>query len=158
MRTQLLRFVAVGATNTAITLIAYAAALHVGVGYLLAGAAAYSLGGLNGFMLNRAWTFAYRGRILPAAARYAVITGVGIGLNLALLRAAISLGVPRAAGELAAVAPVTLLSFALNRAWAFAPSDVPPLTPALVPGRARRRARRGAGARATDPAAAGDGG
>jgi putative flippase GtrA len=158
VRTQLLRFVAVGATNTAITLTAYAAALHVGVRYLLAGAAAYALGGLNGFLLNRRWTFGHRGRILPAAARYAVITAGGIGLNLALLRAAIALGVPRAAGELAAVAPVTLLSFALNRAWAFASSDVPSLTPALVPGCARRRVRRAARAGAADPAAAGDGG
>jgi putative flippase GtrA len=161
VRTQLLRFLAVGATNTAITLIVYAAALHVGVGYLPAGAVAYALGGLNGFLLNRAWTFAYRGRILPAAARYAVITAVGIGLNLALLRAAIAMGVPRAAGELAAVAPVTLLSFALNRAWAFAPpdsSDVSSLTPAMVTGRARRRVRRAARAGTTDPAAAGDGG
>jgi putative flippase GtrA len=157
VRIQLLRFVAVGATNTAITLIAYAAALHLGVRYLAAGATAYALGGLNGFLLNRRWTFAYRGRILPAAARYSVITAAGIGLNLLLLRTAIGLGVPRALGELAAVAPVTLLSFALNRAWAFAPQDVSSLTPALVPGRARRRVRRAARARTSDPAAAGDG-
>jgi putative flippase GtrA len=155
VRTQLLRFLVVGAANTAITLLAYAGAIHAGVRYLPAGAGAYALGGVNGFVLNRAWTFAHRGHILPAAARYAAITAAGIVANVALLRAAIALGVPHAAGEVAAVAPVTLLSFALNRAWAF-PSDVPSLPPALVPDRARRRLRRGARAGAADPAAAGD--
>jgi putative flippase GtrA len=156
VRRQLLRFIAVGISNTAITLVAYAAAIHVGVRYLPAGAAAYALGGVNGFLLNRTWTFAHRGDILPAAARYAVVTAAGILANLALLRAAISLGVPRAAGEVAAVAPVTLLSFALNRAWAFAVIDAPSLPPALVADRARRRVRRAARTGGADPAAAGD--
>ncbi len=156
MRTQLLRFVVVGASNTAITLAAYAVLVAAGVRYLPAGAVAYALGGVNGFVLNRTWTFAHRGHILPAAARYAVITAGGIAINLALLRAAIALGVPRAAGEVVAVAPVTLISFALNRAWAFAVIDVSPLPPALVPDRARRRVRHGARARVADPAAAGD--
>jgi putative flippase GtrA len=156
MRTQLVRFVIVGASNTAITLLAYAALVAGGVRYLPAGAAAYALGGVNGFALNRTWTFAHRGHILPAAARYAVITGAGIGVNLVLLRAAIALGVPRAAGEIVAVAPVTLVSFALNRAWAFAVIDASPIPPALVPDRARRRVRRGARARLADPAAASD--
>ena len=153
MRTQLLRFVTVGVANTAITLVAYAGALHLGVRYLAAGAGAYALGGVNGFVLNRAWTFAHRGHMLPAAARYAAITAAAIVANLLLLRAAISLGVPRPAGEVAAIAPVTLVSFAFNRAWAFASSDAPP---AVVTGRARRRARDGARAGATSGAAAGD--
>ncbi|WP_037409885.1 GtrA family protein [Candidatus Solirubrobacter pratensis] len=156
MRTQLLRFIAVGASNTAITLAAYAAALRLGVRYLPAGAAAYALGGVNGFLLNRTWTFAHRGHILPAGARYAAVTAAGIVANLALLRAAISLGVPRAADEVAAVAPVTLVSFALNRAWAFAVIDDPSLPPALVPDRGRRRLRRAARTGRADPAAARD--
>ena len=155
MRTQLLRFIAVGISNTAITLAAYAVAIHAGVRYLPAGAGAYALGGVNGFFLNRTWTFSHRGHILPAAARYAAVTAAGILANLVLLHAAISLGVPRPAGEVAAVAPVTLLSFALNRAWAFA-VHAPPLPPALVADRARRRVRRPARARGADPAAAGD--
>jgi putative flippase GtrA len=155
VRTQLLRFIVVGVSNTAITLVAYAAAIHVGVRYLPAGAAAYALGGVNGFLLNRTWTFSHRGHILPAAARYAAVTAGGMLVNLALLRAAIALGVPRAAGEIAAVAPVTLLSFALNRAWAFA-VDAASLPPALVPDRARRRVRGAARAGGADPAAASD--
>ena len=69
LRVQLLRFAIVGAANTAITLAAYAAAIHAGMPYLTAGAAAYALGGANGFVLNRTWTFSHKGRALPAAAR-----------------------------------------------------------------------------------------
>ena len=148
MRQQFLRFLIVGAANTAITLLAYAGAIHVGVRYLPAGAAAYSLGGVNGFVLNRRWTFAHHGRIWHTAVRYAAVTAIGVVLNLALLRLAVAIGVPRAGGEIVAVAPVTLLTFALNRAWAFAPSDVPPSPPAQLAGRARRRVRGRARARA----------
>jgi putative flippase GtrA len=153
---QLARFAAVGVANTAITLGAYAVAIHAGVRYLPAGAAAYALGGANGFALNRTWTFGYRGRALPAAARYAAVTAVGVLANLALLRVAVALGVPHAAAEVAAVAPVTLVTFALNRVWAFSSSDVvpPPVPPALVPRRARRGVSRPADGRCLDTAGA----
>jgi putative flippase GtrA len=155
VRVQLLRFATVGAANTAITLGAYALAVRAGMRYLPAGAVAYALGGVNGFVLNRAWTFSHKGRALPAAARYAAVMALGILANLVLLRTAVALGVPRAAAEAAAVAPVTLVTFALTRAWAFA-DDVPSLSPALVAGRLRRGMRRTARARVTDPAAASD--
>src|SRR5206468_2525583 len=122
--------------------------IHAGVRYLPAGAGAYALGGVNGFVLNRAWTFAHHGRIAWAAARYAAVTALGVIVNLALLRATVASGVPRAGGEVAAVAPVTLLTFALNRAWAFPASDVPSYSPALLAGRARRWLRDRARARA----------
>ena len=157
MRRQFLRFLIVGVSNTAITLLAYAGAIHVGVRYLPAGAVAYSLGGVNGFALNRRWTFSHTGRIWHAAVRYAAVTAIGIFLNLVLLRLAVAIGVPRPAGEVAAVAPVTLLTFALNRAWAFAASDVLSYPPAQLAGRARRWVRGRVRARtASGTAGAGD--
>jgi len=157
VRKQFFRFLVVGVSNTAITLLAYAGAIHVGVRYLPAGAVAYSLGGVNGFILNRRWTFSHSGRVARSAVRYAAVTAIGVFVNLVLLRAAVALGVPRAAGEVAAVAPVTLLTFALNRAWAFAASDVPSYPPAQLAGRARRRVRGRVRARAASgTAGAGD--
>jgi putative flippase GtrA len=155
---QFLRFLVVGASNTAITLLAYAGALHLGVRYLPAGACAYALGGVNGFVLNRSWTFSHHGRKAGAAVRYAVVTAIGVLLNLVLLKTAVALGVPRAAGEVASVVPITLITFALNRAWAFSASDVPSSPPALAAGRARRLVRGSARARPAGGAAAGDGG
>jgi putative flippase GtrA len=148
--------VIVGAGNTALTLIAYAIAIRLGVRYLPAGAGAYALGAANGFVWNRRWTFAHRGHILPAAAHYAAITAVGIAANLLLLRAVVHAGVPHEAAEIVAVAPVTLVTFALNRAWAFAVTDAASSPPALVPDRARRRVRRGARARGADATTTGD--
>jgi putative flippase GtrA len=157
VRSQFLRFLIVGVSNTAITLLAYAGAIHIGVRYLPAGAGAYLLGGVNGFALNRSWTFSHHGRVGHAAARYAAVTAVGIVLDLALLRLAVAIGVPRAAGEVAAVAPVTLLTFALNRAWAFSVSDVPSYPPAQSAGRTRRWVRGRVRARAASgTAGAGD--
>ena len=71
--------------------------------------------------------------------------------NAVLLRVAVAAGLPRAVAQVAVVAPVTLLTFALSRAWAFA-EDVPShSSPVSDAGRARRRRRRAA-AGADDPA------
>lgn len=157
--TQLCRFALVGASNTAVTLGTYAAALHTGVRYLPAGAAAYALGGANGFVLNRTWTFGHRGRALPAAARYAAVTAAGLVASLVVLHTAVAVGVPRAAAEAAAVPPVTLLTFALSRMWAFAPDVQPPASPAPAPGRPRGGRRGAARGRRLDAAGApGEGG
>jgi putative flippase GtrA len=118
--TQLARFGAVGASNTAISFVAYAFALRLGVRYLPAGAGAFALGGLNGFVLNRAWTFRHRGPALAAGWRYAVVQCAGMLADVALLRLAVhGLALGRLPGQLAAAVPVTLLGFALSRLWVF---------------------------------------
>jgi hypothetical protein len=57
VRLQLVRFGLVGATNTALTLAAYTALVALDVPVALAAAAGWGVGALNGFLLNRAWTF-----------------------------------------------------------------------------------------------------
>jgi putative flippase GtrA len=153
---QLARFGAVGASNTAITFVAYAIALQLGVRYLPAGAGAFALGGLNGFVLNRAWTFKHRGPALAAGWRYAVVLCTGMLADVALLRLAVhGLGLGRLPGQVAAAVPVTLLGFALSRLWVFgaaSPDAAAGPHPAARPplARARRvRRLRGALGRAT---------
>jgi putative flippase GtrA len=119
---QLVRFGLVGSTNTALTLATYAVlvALHAPVS--LAGAAGWAVGAVNGFVLNRAWTFRGTARGALPAARYAVVAMAGSGLNAALVSIAVSEEhLPRIAGELAVLPPVTALSFVLCRSWVFAP-------------------------------------
>jgi putative flippase GtrA len=117
---QFLRFGVVGVMNTVLTLVAYAAAIRVGVRYLPAAAGAFTLGALNGFVLNRAWTFEHRGRALTSGARYAAVQLVGLGANVALLWTAVHLAaLGHLPGELAAAAPVTVLTFCLSRLWVF---------------------------------------
>src|SRR3954453_9451872 len=117
---QLTRFGAVGVSNTLISFATYAAALRLGVRYLPAGAGAFALGAANGFVLNRAWTFAHRGPALQAGWRYVVVQLAGLLADVALLRLAVhGLGLGRLPGQLAAAVPVTLLCFALSRLWVF---------------------------------------
>jgi putative flippase GtrA len=117
---QLVRFGLVGFTNTALTLATYAV-LSGHAPVALAGAAGWAVGAVNGFILNRAWTFRGAARGALPAARYAVVALAGSGLNAALVSIAVSeQHLPRFAGELAVLPPVTLLSFLLCRGWVFA--------------------------------------
>jgi putative flippase GtrA len=117
---QLVRFGLVGFTNTALTLATYAV-LSGHVPVALAGAAGWAVGAVNGFVLNRAWTFRGAARGALPAARYAVVALAGSGLNAALVSIAVSdQHLPRFAGELAVLPPVTVLSFVLCRGWVFA--------------------------------------
>jgi putative flippase GtrA len=154
---QLTRFGMVGASNTVVTLVTYALALRAGARYLPAGAGAFALGGLNGFLLNRAWTFSHRGRALPAGARYAIVQLAALLLDVILLWIAVHLaGVPRLPAQLVAAVPVTLANFALSRLWVFPvqggapprrlraaepdePLDPPPPPADCVPGAGRPR-------------------
>jgi putative flippase GtrA len=65
---QLVRFGLVGSTNTALTLATYAVLVALHAPVALAGGAGWAVGAVNGFVLNRAWTFRGAGRGgLPAA-------------------------------------------------------------------------------------------
>jgi putative flippase GtrA len=119
---QLVRFGLVGATNTALTLATYALVVALEGPVALAGAVGWVVGAVNGFVLNRAWTFSGAASGARTAARYAVVALAGSGLNAALVSIAVSeQHLPHVAGELAVLPPVTLLSFLLCRGWVFAP-------------------------------------
>jgi putative flippase GtrA len=118
---QLVRFGLVGATNTALTLATYAVLVGLHAPVALAGAGGWAVGAVNGFVLNRAWTFRGAARGALPAARYAVVALAGSGLNAALVSIAVSdQHLPRIAGELAVLPPVTVLTFVLCRGWVFA--------------------------------------
>jgi putative flippase GtrA len=119
---QLTRFAVVGVTNTAITLVTYAALIDAGLHYLQAIVPAFLLGALNGYTLNRAWTFR-AGAFAPAGlARYVATQLTGLGLNALLLVAFIELlGAHRLVAQLLAMPLVSCATFALSRWWVFAP-------------------------------------
>jgi putative flippase GtrA len=118
---QLVRFGLVGATNTALTLVAYSTLVALGTPVAPAAAMGWAVGAVNGFVLNRAWTFRGSARGALSAARYAVVAVAGSGLNAALASVAVSEDhLPHIAGELAVLPPVTVLTFVLCRGWVFA--------------------------------------
>jgi putative flippase GtrA len=118
---QLMRFGIVGATNTALTLATYAALVAFDAPVAIAAAVGWGVGAVNGFLLNRAWTFRGAPRGAHTAVRYTVVALIGSTLDAALVSAAVSeQHLPRIAGELAVLPPVTLLTFVLCRGWVFA--------------------------------------
>ena len=120
------RFLVVGASNTLLTLAAYAMLLAAGLPYLAALAPAYALGALNGYTLNRAWTFRagpFRGAGL---ARYALTQGAGLGLNAALLAVLVrDVGADELLGQALALPIVTAILFLASRHWVFGDSHQP---------------------------------
>jgi putative flippase GtrA len=118
---QLVRFGLVGATNTALTLLTYLALVALYAPVPLAGAAGWGVGAVNGYLLNRAWTFRGAARGAIPAARYAAVQLMGSGLNALLVSIAVGHEhLPRLAGELVVLPPVTILAFVLCRGWVFA--------------------------------------
>ncbi|HEX7300149.1 MAG TPA: GtrA family protein [Solirubrobacteraceae bacterium] len=117
---QLARYGLVGATNTALTLAAYAALVALGAPAPLAAAAGWSAGAVNGYVLNRGWTFASALRGMRPAARYTTVALLGAGLDAAGVVLLVGHeGLPRLAGEMAILPAVTALTFVLCRRWVF---------------------------------------
>jgi putative flippase GtrA len=116
---QLGKFVAVGISNTAVSLLTYAALLRVDVVYPVAGAIAFLAGAANGYVLNRRWTFA-AADTWRARRRYVLVQLAGLGATTALLWMFVS---PAGFGKITAYAMtipvVTLATFTANRGWTF---------------------------------------
>jgi putative flippase GtrA len=118
---QAIRFLVVGATNTALTLGAYALLVLAGVPGPLAAALGWTLGAINGYRLNRGWTFRSALRGVSPAARYVAVQALGAGLDALGVWIVVGHGhLPRLEGEIAILPAVTLLTFALCRGWVFA--------------------------------------
>jgi putative flippase GtrA len=118
---QFVKFGIVGVSNTLLTFAVYTLLLKVfGVWYLAASAIGFVVGAVNGFLLNRRWTF--RGHIGDALTpvRWTVVQGCGLGLNEGLLYVFVGeAGLDKLLGQACATAIVTVLTFFANRAWTF---------------------------------------
>ena len=113
------RFALVGTTNAAISACVDAALLFTGMPSPLAAAAAFASGAVNGYALNRRWTFAaadsHRARVA-----YVLVQLSGLGCTVALVSAIDNMAlVGHFASYIVATAPVTLATFFANRAWTF---------------------------------------
>jgi putative flippase GtrA len=119
---QWLRFALVGASNTVLYAVAYMSLGRLGVHYVVASILAFVIGALNGYVLNRRWTFRSRASRVPELARFACAQLLGVVASLALLASLVELaGFHHLAAQAVAFPVASLLTFALSRAWAFAP-------------------------------------
>jgi putative flippase GtrA len=118
---QFAKFATVGVSNTLITFAVYTLLLKgFGVWYLAASAIGFIAGAVNGFLLNRRWTF--RGHVGDALTpvRWFVVQGCGLALNEGLLYLYVDeLGLDKLVGQALSIAVVTVSTFLVNRAWTF---------------------------------------
>jgi putative flippase GtrA len=120
---QWLRFAVVGGSNTLLSWCVFALLESLGVHYLLASALAFMLGAVNSYVLNRRWTFASDGHWVPELARFAVVQGVGLVIDVAALYALVhGAGVPHLLAQALVFPLASVTTFALSRRWAFAGS------------------------------------
>ena len=121
MVVQFVKFGIVGVSNTLITFAVYTLLLKgFGVWYLAASAIGFVVGAVNGFLLNRRWTF--RGHVGDALTpvRWAVVQGCGLGVNEGLLYLLVhDAGLDKLLGQASATVVVTVITFFANRAWTF---------------------------------------
>src|ERR1700682_2283286 len=118
---QFLKFGIVGVSNTLLTFATYTLLLKVfGVWYLAASAIGFLVGAINGFLLNRRWTFKEHVGDALTPVRWGVVQGGGLGLNEALLYLLVAgAHVDKLLSQAFATAIVTVLTFLANRAWTF---------------------------------------
>lgn len=118
---QFLKFAMVGVSNTLITFVVYTILVKVfGVWYIGASAIGFAVGAVNGFLLNRRWTF--QGHVGDAFTplRWFVVQGLGLLLNLLLVYLLVSdAGLDKLLGQACATVVVVVLTFFANRAWTF---------------------------------------
>ena len=119
---QLLRFGAVGASGYAINLIVFAILTQaLDVHHIVGGIGAFLVAVSNNFLLNRRWTFRAAGPYRGQAARFLVVSLIGLGLNLALLELFISvIGMSEVIAQAVAVGCVMPINFVGNKLWTFA--------------------------------------
>jgi putative flippase GtrA len=118
---QFVKFGIVGISNTLLFFATYTLLLKVfGVWYLAASGIGFAVGAVNGFLLNRAWTFkGHQGDALTPV-RWSVVQGCGLALNEGLLYLCVDgIGLDKLIGQAIAIAIVVVLTFFANRSWTF---------------------------------------
>jgi len=136
---QLVRYGAVGASNTLIGFGVYAICLDLlDIHYEISLLIAYVIGAVNGYLLNRYWTFSgHDADHSTSGWRYAAVQVAAFLTNLVLLHVAVAwLSVEKNIAQAVIVPIVFALTFIPNRLWSFAHRG-PPIAP-LARGSHRR--------------------
>jgi putative flippase GtrA len=118
---QFVQFGIVGVSNTLLAFAVYTLLLKVfGVWYVAASGIGFAVGAVNGFLLNRRWTFKEHVGDRSTPLKWAVVQTCGLACNLGLVYLFVDgLGMDELVGQIPTTVIVTVLTFAANRAWTF---------------------------------------
>jgi putative flippase GtrA len=113
------KYLVVGVSNTVVAFVSYAILISMHMLYWPAGALAYGLGAVNGYILNRIWTFSAPDS-RDARIRYAVVQTTGLAMTVASLWLLVSEAhLNRIVGYAVATPLVTVGTFLANWGWTF---------------------------------------
>jgi putative flippase GtrA len=113
------RFVTVGVSNTAISFVVYVGLLGIGVAYWLSGGIGFAAGAINGYLLNRRWTFGSPDS-WHARVKYLVVQLGGLLGTAGVLWALVSsISIGRVGAYAVVIPAVTVTTFLANRNWTF---------------------------------------
>jgi putative flippase GtrA len=113
---RLVRFGLVGLSNTILTVLTFALLMHIGTAAPEASALAFGAGAVNGYRLNRGWTFRATAGGAATIARYVAIQALGAGLSaggMAMLSNELQL--QHLVAEALVLPVVTLVTYTLSR-------------------------------------------
>jgi putative flippase GtrA len=122
-----LRFLVVGAANTLVgLLVIYTCKWLFRLDDVTSNVIGYMIALANSFFLNRAWTFANAGPVLPAMVRFLGVFVVAYLVNLATVMVAIDhLQVNAYLAQACGIAPYTVVSYLGSRYFAFRTHPAP---------------------------------
>jgi putative flippase GtrA len=111
---RIAKYAAVGVTNTLITLIVFAALTHAaGTPAALASAAGFLAGAVNGYHLNRRWTFDNRAHSTAIVIRYLAIQVLGAAVSAGVV--AVLAARSHLEAEACAIPAATIITYTLTR-------------------------------------------
>ena len=117
---QFVKFGIVGVSNTLLTLVVYDVLLKLGVWYLAASAIGFVVGAINGFLLNRRWTFKEHVGDRSTPVKWGIVQTCGLGVDEVLLYLLVhDAQIDKLLAQVCATGVVTVTTFFVNRAWTF---------------------------------------
>jgi putative flippase GtrA len=118
---QFVKFGIVGVSNTLLFFAIYTVLVRgFDLWYVAASAIGYTVGAVNGFLLNRRWTFHEHVGDALTPVRWTVVQGLGLLANVGLVYLFVDgAGLDELIGQACATAIVTVFTFLANRAWTF---------------------------------------
>ena len=119
-RIQGLRFALVGLGSNLVLYLLYLVLTTAGLGHKTAMTLLFAVGTLQTFVVNRAWTFGYKGGVQASFVKYAASYGMAYLLNLgALLIFVDHLGFPHQLVQGVMIITLALMLFLAHRYWVF---------------------------------------
>ncbi len=117
---QFLKFALIGIFSNLVVFILYLSLTSWGIYHLQAMSFTYVLGVGLGFILNRAWTFAHKGRWSPALLRYLMAYSLGYVFNLVTLYFLVNvMGFSHEPVQGTLILVTAIFLFILQRVWVF---------------------------------------